>query len=305
MINKRVFGYLSWRLHRAGIHRVEVLEALREDLMHLRPNHVAITGDIVNISLPVEFRRAGEWLRTLGEPADVTVVPGNHDAYVHVSWDRSWAHWQEFMSSDGHPPLRQHRTPADAVDRDFPIVRRRGPMAIIGLSTAEPTAPGRSSGSVGHRQLELLAGTLREEGEAGHFRVVLLHHPPNAANAPESKRLTDAQELQQVIAEAGAELVLHGHEHRLRMQELTGRCGVVPVFGVASASLLPQGTRATAGQYHLHYIARHPDGWSMETHIRGFDVRQHRFIETHRLQRVLPRPAVEATSPGSTPVPAV
>jgi len=308
MLNKRVFGYLSWRLHRAGIHRQEVLDALRQDLLRLRPDHVAVTGDIVNISLPAEFRRAGEWLRTLGMPADVSVVPGNHDAYVHVSWERSWAYWSEFLRGDTPPPGAARRTevPAEAW---FPVVRRRGPLALVGLSTAVPTAPGRATGTLGRSQLDRLARSLRELGAAGLFRVVLLHHPPHPAGAPATKVLTDAEHLQRVIAEQGAELVLHGHEHRLRMHELPGRDGTVPVFGVASASLLPQGSRVTAGQYHIHYVSRHPDGWAMETHIRSFDVHHHRFVETHRLQRVLHRGgtavAFRAASPGSTPTPAL
>ena len=98
MFNKRIFGYLHWRFLRARIHRIEVLDALRDDLIRAAPDHVAVTGDIVNISLPTEFTRTGLWLRSLGSPSDVTIVPGNHDAYVAVSWDRSWAAWRDFMA---------------------------------------------------------------------------------------------------------------------------------------------------------------------------------------------------------------
>ena len=55
LLNKRVFGYLSWRFRRARIHRMEVLDALRRDLIEAAPDHVAVTGDIVNISLPSEL----------------------------------------------------------------------------------------------------------------------------------------------------------------------------------------------------------------------------------------------------------
>ena len=75
-------------------------------------------------------------------PADVTVVPGNHDAYVHVSWERSWAHWSEFLRSD--EPAHRHPRPAetrvenraekrkeDPAEAWFPVVRRRGPLALV------------------------------------------------------------------------------------------------------------------------------------------------------------------------------
>ena len=319
LLNKRVFGYLSWRLRRAAIHRTEVLDALRQDLHRSCPDHLAVTGDVVNISLPQEFRRAGEWLRTLGAPGDVTVVPGNHDAYVHVSWERSWAHWIEFMDSDDGSP-RLDTANESAADCWFPVIRRRGPVALIGLSTAHPTAPGRSSGTVGCGQLERLAGDLRDMGREGRFRVVMLHHPPHPAGAPAGKRLRDAHDLQQVIAEHGAELILHGHEHRLRIHDLAGPEGPVPVFGVASASMLPREAQMAAGQYHLHYISRHPEGWAIETHVRSFDAHHHQFVETHRLHRVLQRALPETnthaefqglrspasrSSPGSTPAGAV
>lgn len=283
MLNKRVFGYLSWRLRRARIHRAEVLDALVRDLARAHPDHVAVTGDIVNISLPTEFARAALWLRTLGGPSDVTVVPGNHDAYVSVSWHQSWAAWQAFMTND--PVEARLAAPPD--HDNFPIVRRRGPVALIGLSTALPTAPGRSSGKVGRRQLERLTSCLATAASAKLFRVVLLHHPPMADDAPEHKRLTDAGDFRDVIARAGAELILHGHEHRFRFSELCGPCGPVPVFGVPSASMLPRSARAQAGQYHLYRIERRNEHWVIEMHIRAYRADLGRFVESGRKHVVL------------------
>jgi 3',5'-cyclic AMP phosphodiesterase CpdA len=283
MLNKRVFGYLSWRFRRARVHRAEVLDALVDDLMQAGPDHVVVTGDIVNISLPTEFARTAHWLRTLGSPLDVTVVPGNHDAYVAVSWERSWAAWCDFMTND---PVEA--APINSPNHDaFPIVRRRGPLALIGLSTALPTAPGRSSGRIGSRQLERLASCLVVAGSAKLFRVVLLHHPPMADDAPEHKRLADAEDFREVIARSGAELVLHGHEHRFRFSELRGPRGPVPVFGVPSASLFPRNVSAAAGQYHLHRIEQRGEYWEIETHIRAYRVDLGHFVESGRKQFVL------------------
>ena len=285
MLNKRVFGYLSWRFRRARVHRAEVLDALVGDLMRAAPDHVVVTGDIVNISLPTEFTRTAHWLRTLGAPPDVTVVPGNHDAYVAVSWDRSWAAWRDFMTND---PV--DAAPTASPDHEaFPIVRRRGPLALIGLSTALPTALGRSSGKVGSRQLERLASCLVTAASAKLFRVVLLHHPPTADDAPEHKRLTDAEDFREVIARSGAELILHGHEHRFRFSELRGPRGPVPVFGVPSASMFPRSAGAAAGQYHLHRIEQRGERWVIETHIRTYRVDLGHFVESGRKQLVLDR----------------
>src|SRR3546814_1850649 len=92
LAGKRAFGFLSWNLRRKAIHDGPVLPALVADLRQAAPDHVAVTGDVTNISLPKEFARAGGWLEGLGTPQDVTVVPGNHDAYVAVPWDQSLGH---------------------------------------------------------------------------------------------------------------------------------------------------------------------------------------------------------------------
>ena len=294
LLNKRVFGYLSWRLRRVRIHRAEVLDALVRDLARAGPDHVAVTGDIVNISLPTEFARTALWLRTLGAPCDVTVVPGNHDAYVSVSWHQSWAAWQAFMTND---PVETRLAAPPDYDA-FPIVRRRGPLALIGLSTALPTAPGRSSGRVGRRQLERLTSCLAKAASAKLFRVVLLHHPPIADDAPEHKSLTDAGDFRDVIARAGAELILHGHEHRFRFSELCGPCGPVPVFGVPSASMFPHRARAEAGQYHLYRIERRGEHWGIEMHIRAYRPDLGCFVESGRKRLVLDH---APTSHGSAP----
>jgi 3',5'-cyclic AMP phosphodiesterase CpdA len=296
MFNKRIFGYLHWRLLRARVHRIEVLHALRDDLIRTAPDHVAVTGDIVNISLPTEFTRTGLWLRSLGSPSDVTVVPGNHDAYVAVSWHRSWAAWRDFMTTD---QAEQAAPPSPDGDW-FPFVRRRGPVAIIGLSTAIPTAPGHASGEIGRGQLQRLASCLAVLGESKLFRVVLLHHPPLANIALKHKSLTDAADFQSVIAQEGAELILHGHEHRFRFNELRGPLGSVPVFGVPSASMFPCDASIAAGQYHLHRIEQQGDSWLIETHMRTYRADPGHFVETERKQLVLNRAVRSETSPRPT-----
>jgi len=88
LLNKRALGYLSWTLRRRPVHEGTVLPALVEDLRRARPDHIVVTGDITNISLPDEFTRGAAWLRGLADAADLTVIPGNHDAYIGVPWEQ-------------------------------------------------------------------------------------------------------------------------------------------------------------------------------------------------------------------------
>ena len=157
LMNQRVLGYLSWQRRRYRVHRREVLDALVEDMRAEAPDHVAITGDLVNISLPAEFVQAAAWLRQLGTPDEVTVIPGNHDAYVEVKWREAWAHWSDYMCGDG---ADSGRTESDT----FPFLRRRGSVALIGMSTAVATPPTFATGRLGRRQLRRARGAARRSG---------------------------------------------------------------------------------------------------------------------------------------------
>ncbi len=68
------------------------------DLAQQRPDHIAVTGDLVNIALPDEFTQAHAFLKTIGTPDRVTVVPGNHDAYVSLPWSKAAGLWDAYMT---------------------------------------------------------------------------------------------------------------------------------------------------------------------------------------------------------------
>jgi 3',5'-cyclic AMP phosphodiesterase CpdA len=265
LLNKRLLGYLSWRRRRRLEHRAEVLDALRDDLSRTAPEHIAVTGDLTHIGLPEEFRQARGWLEALGEPHKVTVVPGNHDSYVHSGWDESYRQWREYLVSDD-PTAGDAGASAQGT---FPSLRIRGPVALIGLSTARPSAPFMATGALGDRQLQRLGELLAGTGRQGLFRVVLLHHPPVPGEEKWRKRLTDAGRLCEVIAGQGAELVLHGHLHR-PVQSLIEIPGThVPVFGIPSASSIGPHPGRVA-QYHLYKVTRADGRWLLDVAVRAY-----------------------------------
>jgi 3',5'-cyclic AMP phosphodiesterase CpdA len=262
LASKRIFGYVNWWRRRLGVHRLETLDALTRDLVAQSPDHIAVTGDLVNIALPKEFAVAQAWLRRLGAAADVTVVPGNHDAYVRTAlpyWDK---HWSAFMQGDAEA---RGQTGAGR----FPFVRRRGPVALIGLSSAAPTLPLSAAGRLGAEQIARTGELLQKLDDEGLFRVVLIHHPPRRGRTSSHKRLTDAASFRRALALAGAELVLHGHDHRRALVWLDGPRGPIPAIGVPSASAALDGHDEPAG-YNLYRIAGRPGSWTCEVVSRGF-----------------------------------
>jgi 3',5'-cyclic AMP phosphodiesterase CpdA len=288
---KRALGYVSWRLRRRGVHGGPVLDALVADLRLAAPDHVVITGDITNISLPEEFTRAGHWLRGVGDPQHVSVVPGNHDAYVGVPWEKSLAKWGDFMTGAlSDVPMRvddgRGERPVAHLD-DFPFVRVRGPAAIIGVSTATPMPVGSAAGRIGKRQLAVLEDRLEVLGRDGLFRVVLIHHPPLARGSRQRRELVDAEAFQNAIARRGAELILHGHAHRSLLNHLPSPAGPVPVIGVPSASARKQGSKDHA-RYHLYRICRAEGRWELEVEVRGVTASLDRFIVENRFLQPIP-----------------
>jgi 3',5'-cyclic AMP phosphodiesterase CpdA len=271
LASKRLLGWLHWRHTRHTIHRAEQVDLLVRDLAAQAPDHVAVTGDLVNIALAAEFPQARAWLHGVGSPHDVTLVPGNHDAYVRSALAAQATHWHEFMRGDA--------APTQALQ--FPFVRRRGPLAIVGLSSAVATAPLMATGRLGPGQIERLDGLLAQL--AGHFRVVLIHHPPGRSRSGRFKRLTDAAALRAVLARRGAELVLHGHDHVQALDWLPGPRGPIPALGVPSASAaMVDGHHVEPAAYNLYRIDGSAGAWRCETVTRGFRAGADRVSELSR-----------------------
>ena len=264
LLGQRLLGYLSWRWRRHRVYRPEVLEALRRDLQAERPDHVAITGDLVNIALPAEFDQAAAWLRALGPPQWISVVPGNHEAYVHIPCDQSLARWSDYMASDPGPSASP-----DEAGCGFPYLRRRGPLALVGLSTAIATPPSFATGRLGAAQLAALDRLLADLANEGCCRVVLLHHPPLAAVSAWRRRLIDSEAFREIMYRRGADLILHGHEHLLLGGQIPGPDGPIPVAGVPSASSLDPRPERRA-RYRIYDIERTAGGWTLSGEIRAY-----------------------------------
>jgi 3',5'-cyclic AMP phosphodiesterase CpdA len=261
LLSKRGLGYINWRRSRSIIHRSETLEAIRQDLAGQRPDHIAVTGDLVNIALPAEFANARAWLDRLGPAADVSVVPGNHDAYVDTAAAQFAALWAPYMAADG----QDSSTPVS-----FPYVRRRGAVALVGLSSAVATGPLMATGRLGVPQIARAAQILDELRAAHLFRVVMIHHPPHIPPTSHFKRLIDAAAFRDAIVGAGAELVIHGHDHVHSVAWITGRDGDVPVIGVPSASAAV-GPGHEGAAYNLYRVGGGPGAWTCEATSRGID----------------------------------
>ena len=261
---KRVMGFVNWKRSRERANDMPMLRRLVADLRAQSPDHVAMTGDVVNLALSSEFIRAAEWLKTLGAATDVSFTPGNHDAYVRDAMPNLRRVLAPWTTSDGGAPA------ADP----FPYLRVRNDVALIGLNSGVPTAPLLASGRLGAAQIAALKTLLRRTGAAGLARVVLIHHPP-LVDGPSGRLrgLDDAADFEAAIADCGAEAILHGHTHRRMLHHLPSRASKlredkVPVIGVSSCSVGAQDARHRAA-YYLIRLERAENHWRVSARARG------------------------------------
>ncbi len=261
LTNKRAIGFLSWHLRRKKVHRQHIAERITEDLKAAGADHIAVTGDLINISLPQEFAHGQEWLRALGKAQSISFVPGNHDAYVDVAWAKGLGRWHEYMTGD----LQL----AANINDGFPYIRRRRNIALIGVSSGVPAAIHKASGTLGEAQTSALAAILKTSRERGFFRILMIHHPPLPGQCQPRKALTDARELKAVLEAEGADLVLHGHNHRHMRETLTTRHGPCHIIGIPSASAAAS-RRKPAAAWYLYKIRRHDKRWHIEVEPRNY-----------------------------------
>jgi len=253
LAGKRALGYVNWTRNRHKYQRREVLDALVADVQAQGPDHIAVTGDLVNLALEAEFAPARAWLDGVGPPDRVTTIPGNHDAYVRSTYHRFGETFAPYLADDDGRI-------------GFPAVRRRGPLALISLSTAVPTLPLMATGMLGPDQLAALEQVLERLATEDVFRVLLVHHP--LKSKARHKRMTDSAELLSLLKRHGVELILHGHDHIHSTMWFEGPNGNIPAIGVPSASALAHG-HYPAAAYNLFTIEKDNAGWRCEQIVRG------------------------------------
>ncbi|MCB1418927.1 MAG: metallophosphoesterase [Notoacmeibacter sp.] len=252
LASKRITGYVNWHRNRRRHLGEDTLSRVCADIETHAPDHIALTGDLVNLALDTEIETAKRWLEGFGSGHDVSVVPGNHDAYVPGALDKACRAWSPWMTGDG--------ANAPAASKAFPYMRVRDQVALIGVSSARASAPFLATGYFRKKQARRLSAMLEEAGERGLYRVVMIHHPPLRHATPSHKRLYGISLFQKTVLKAGAELVLHGHTHLPTLGWICGKGKAIPVAGVQAGGQGPGGRKPPAG-WNLFEISGEAGNW--------------------------------------------
>jgi 3',5'-cyclic AMP phosphodiesterase CpdA len=255
---KRIIGSIGWHRGRRKIYLPEVASALRADILAAKPLHVAFTGDLVNIAAWSEFTQGAGWLKDFGDGDFISFTPGNHDAYVPVPWEHGLGKFASHMTSDKYE------------DELFPFIRLRRNIAFIGVNGACEQGLFNAGGTVGEAQRNRLAAVLSDLRKKGFYRAVMIHHPPAIGLAHLARALSDAAEMQALLETEGAELVMHGHNHKRSLTLLESKGGQVPIIGVPSASMAAGNSHDPAA-WNKYEVIRTKGQWHTEVSIRQWN----------------------------------
>jgi 3',5'-cyclic AMP phosphodiesterase CpdA len=253
-LNKRFTGWANLRLKRGSIHRTAYVHAIAREIARRGVDHVVVTGDLTNLALDGEFELARDVLEhELGhDAASVTIVPGNHDTYTRgaVETRRFERHFRRWLVGD-LPELA-----VDVGGARWPLVKLRGDVAIVALSSAVPRPPLVAAGEIGDAQRAALARVLAHPEVAKRTLVVAVHHPavhpwPRAKAYLEGLR--DAPELLALLSAVPRGLLVHGHLHRREQRSIATGAGKVQQVGATSASLHHESPDRMAG-FNLYEV---------------------------------------------------
>jgi 3',5'-cyclic AMP phosphodiesterase CpdA len=264
---KRLIGGASWLFRRRTKHLRTIADAARASIIAEAPDHIAFTGDLINIAARAEFIQGAKWLQEFASPERLSFVPGNHDAYVEVPHQDGLRHFVPWMQSDRHK----------LGDPAFPYLRLRRNVALIGINSGCPQSYTKAGGTLGQQQLQDLAHQLEALGQQGFYRVVMIHHPALPNLAVQRKALTDAAALQDILKLQGVELVLHGHNHATMLNWLDTKSGPCPVIGVPSASMKGDG-KHEASAWNMYRIRRHQSRWQTEMTTHTWNAAEQKFV---------------------------
>ncbi len=252
LFNKRITGWANVLLRRGRVFRPEYLGAVLEEAA-ARADHVVVTGDVTNMAHESEYVEARRLLDGVARRVEVTVVPGNHDIYLPAAGRerRFEHHFAPFVT--GERASLAVRLPAG----DYPLVKLRGPAAIVGLSSAVPRPPFVSGGVLGREQLAALERVIALPEVASRTPVLLIHHPPVDARSRLARLrdgLLDADGLRSAVDRLRRGLILFGHVHARSHVALRTSTGSLDVVSASGAALDHPDPRIRAG-FNLYEIA--------------------------------------------------
>ncbi|HYJ05103.1 MAG TPA: metallophosphoesterase [Chthoniobacterales bacterium] len=184
-------------IHLSDLHfgRIDpaILDPLVKFIGQVKPDLVAVSGDLTQRARTAEFLAAQEFLAAI--PFPQIVVPGNHDVPLHnliSRFTRSLDRYKRYIASDLQPVF---------LDSE---------IAAVGVNTARALT--WKDGRINHRQLEQLRGTLQPVPPE-RTKIVVTHHPFDLPAGASGRVVGRSRLAMKTLADCRVDLLLAGHFH--------------------------------------------------------------------------------------------
>jgi 3',5'-cyclic AMP phosphodiesterase CpdA len=202
-----------------------LVEPLRRAVSALKPDLVAISGDLTQRARRSQFAAARAFVDSLD--ATTLIVPGNHDIpfyNVLARFMTPLARYREYIATELEPEYRDDE------------------MIVVGVNTARSLAVGE--GRISERQVERVLQRLATV-PAPVLRVIVTHHPFDLPPGVQTRRLLGRSAMAMArLAEANADLFLSGHLHISHVSHAVDRYEIAG----HSALIVQAGTVSTRGR---------------------------------------------------------
>lgn len=201
----------------------KLVSALRHFLNDLKPDLIAVTGDLTQAGRKREFHEAAKFLGEL--ESDKLIVPGNHDVPVYNLMRRFGSPWSRYRS---------------AVSDEVNPVKTLDEITVIGLNSAR-RAGLYSDWSRGRLSRQQLTRTrLKLQNVSSGLKAVALHHPLTTSAEDKAGRYAvgRAAEAMAMFSSHKLDLLFTGHVHHssAELLEHDGWSHVVSRAGTATST---------------------------------------------------------------------
>jgi len=224
----------------------ERLDALRDFISKLRPDAVAVSGDLTQRCSNREFRMAREYLDSIAKVSPYLVIPGNHDIRWLGAVARNLGMAGLFQKQAHH--FKYSRYTRHISEELSPSLEVSGAV-IAALNTAHGITRGsltrrfRDLGVIGYvrkADIEIVREAF-ESADPDAARVVMIHHNPVKGELSGRHGLANTEQALQAFSSLGAELILCGHDHQeaIHTVEREAHGLVISTAGTISNRLRP------------------------------------------------------------------
>lgn len=207
-----------------------IIAPLVERITSIRPDLIAVSGDLTQRARRRQFQQAGAFLDRLSFPK--VVVPGNHDVPLFNVAARlfdPFGGYRRWISPDLEPAY---------IDDE---------VAMIGLNSARALITG-GRGRLNVAQIDAAVARLRPLPPAP-IKVIVTHHPFDLPEGFPAEHLVGRASMAMAqFADAGADLFLAGHLHVSHVGHTADRYNIAG----HSALVVQAGTLSTRGRGELN-----------------------------------------------------